>query len=322
MQSEQSEPACWKDGLGALSRYLFELLPRAPADVQRTLGFRGSLYAAMARADWTRARLLHLLGGLETRHGAVAVGGPAHSPLSGLLTAPAARLGVAMPPPAPLADMPAAVATVSGGITFLELPQEIGFGSCRALLAELKAAKAVDLRIDSIGGDIRTALEIGEELARKQVSVATASTALSAAAVILQGARTRRMLADGRILIHAPRNGLIGTSAECRQAATELECCLPRTLQLFSRSPRRTIIHWMRSERDYWFTPEEAKRVGLIDQILPAPGRSGLLPAAGATNDPDSEAVALAVDLLSRLEGACKDRAHFRAELARRLGAS
>jgi hypothetical protein len=77
----------------------------------------------------------------------------------------------------------------------------------------------------------------------------------------------------------------------------------------------------MRSGRDYWFTAGEAKAAKLIDQVIPAPRRAfAPLAVAGGANDADGPLLDLAADLVSRLEGAAKDQAGFRAELARRLG--
>jgi ATP-dependent protease ClpP protease subunit len=316
------EPRYFQDGAGALSRFAFEILPGAPVDTQRRLGFLGALYAQMPRSSWARAKALACLAGLEHRHAAVDAGGPDFAPLAGLLTAPARPPGgVPVPLPTPLADIPAGATDSSGGITFLELRGPIAFGSCRGLLAELKGARAVDLRIDSIGGDLGAALEIGEALAHCPVSVATVTgMALSAAVVVLQGARTRRMVANGEILIHAPRGALVGTSDELRREASELESYMPRVLALFHRAPRRTIIGMMKNGRDHWFTATEAKAARLIDQVIPAPVRTLAPMAADGQGEADAALVALAADLLRRLQGAAKDQAAFRGELSRRLG--
>jgi hypothetical protein len=128
------------------------------------------------------------------------------------------------------------------------------------------------------------------------------------------------MRADSHLLIHAPRSALVGTSVELRQATADLERDMPRILALFSRAARRTILGMMRDGKDHWFGAKEAKAAKLIDTIIPAPPQGFAPSTADAQSTPDGALLALAGDLIARLEAAAKNQPAFRAEIVRRLG--
>jgi len=314
-------PLHWQSAIGAISRYLYDRLPWAPPGAAKRIAFRADVLNLMSKTSWERAKALHRLLGLETSHN-VDLGGWSVCPMAGLLAPPrvAPSHPVKTAPASPLVGMPAVTAFESGVVVCARIEGEIAFGNTAGLLAKLKAAKGADIMIDSHGGDAPTALAIGERLAR-MISVATASgCCFSAALLVLQGAKHRKATADTLFLAHAPRQFISGTASDLRTAAAALEGDVQRALKLFgSRVPRRTAWRWLRGSDDFYFDAPTALKLHLIDEVIPAPRRA-LAPMAGnGQSNPDAALLDLAADLVNRLEGAAKDQAGFRAELARRL---
>jgi ATP-dependent Clp protease protease subunit len=82
----------------------------------------------------------------------------------------------------------------------------------------------------------------------------------------------RYALPNSRIMIHQPSGGIMGTSADIELQAEEILELKKMCAQILSDCSGQTydkILEY--SERDFYMSPDEALKLGLIDKITPLP---------------------------------------------------
>jgi ATP-dependent Clp protease protease subunit len=140
-------------------------------------------------------------------------------------------------------------------------------------LADLEEADEVNVRINSLGGDVFEAFAIYNALVRHPARIVADvdGIAASAASVILQAADVRRVAANGQVMIHDAWTVATGTADELRAIAQTLEQTndlIVDTYAARSHRPREEVREAMRAET--WYTPEAALAAGLVDEVSPA----------------------------------------------------
>lgn len=151
----------------------------------------------------------------------------------------------------------------------------------------------IQLRINSPGGDVWAGLGILDTMTGLDSPVATLCSGMAAsmASVLLAcGARGRRAAtANARILIHQPWAGQFqGQATDLERAAKETLRLRARIDDILAEATGRT-AETIRTDtdRDTWFSAEEAQAYGLIDavrgQVSPPTRADG---AAGAGDAP------------------------------------
>jgi ATP-dependent Clp protease protease subunit len=142
--------------------------------------------------------------------------------------------------------------------------------------------KEVSLYINCPGGVVYSGLAIYDtmQFIKPDVRTICCGIAMSMGALILAGGAEgkRFSLPNGRILIHQPTGGFQGQS-------TDIEIHARETLALRARLDELYAVHTGQSieqvhddmERDRFFTPEQAKDYGLVDQVIAS--RNGALPS-------------------------------------------
>jgi ATP-dependent Clp protease, protease subunit len=127
--------------------------------------------------------------------------------------------------------------------------------------------------INSPGGSVYAGLGIYDTMQYVSPDVATVCTGLAASmgAVLLAGGaeNKRAALPHSRIMIHQPMSGMQGQ-------ASDMEISLKQTLSvkkdlydILSKHSGKTYAQIEKdSDRDYWMRSEEAKKYGLIDEVL------------------------------------------------------
>jgi len=127
--------------------------------------------------------------------------------------------------------------------------------------------------VNSPGGSVYAGLGIYDTMQYVNPDVATVCTGLAASmgAVLLAGgaANKRAALPHSRIMIHQPMSGMQGQ-------ASDMEISLKQTLSvkkdlydILSKHSGKTYAEIEKdSDRDYWMRSEEAKKYGLIDEVL------------------------------------------------------
>jgi ATP-dependent Clp protease protease subunit len=92
----------------------------------------------------------------------------------------------------------------------------------------------------------------------------------SGSLLLMAGAKGKRFaLPNSRIMVHQPSGGAQGQAADIEIHAREILATRARLNQMYVTHTGRTIEEIERAmERDKFFSPEEAKEFGLIDEVL------------------------------------------------------
>lgn len=140
-------------------------------------------------------------------------------------------------------------------------------------LESVDAKKDILLYINSPGGSVYAGLGIYDTMQLVKPDVATICTGLAASmgAVLLAGGaeKKRSALPHSRIMIHQPMSGMQGQ-------ASDMEISLKQTLSvkkdlyniLAKHSGKSYDTIEKDSDRDFWMKADEAKKYGLIDEVL------------------------------------------------------
>lgn len=138
----------------------------------------------------------------------------------------------------------------------------------------------IDLYINSPGGSVTAALAIYDTMQFVKPDIATicAGFAASAATVLLVGGASgkRMALPRSKMLIHQPWVSQIGGQVtDIEIHAREMLATRQLLAQIYSeRTGRAVELVLLDLERDYHMTAEEARKYGLIDEVLTRSSRS------------------------------------------------
>lgn len=145
-----------------------------------------------------------------------------------------------------------------------------------AKISDVKAKgyENLKLKINSPGGSQFEGLAIMSQMGTKEVLIhgVVEGIAASMAAIILQGCHRRSMVKGTRLMVHHGSGVVFGSANNIRDFA-DLVSSMDKTLAeiLAKRSKRDAkyiLENWMADGKDTWFTPEEALKEGLIDDII------------------------------------------------------
>ena len=162
-------------------------------------------------------------------------------------------------------------------IIFLGLPVDDNISNIITaqllFLQSTDAKKDIQLYVNSPGGSVYAGLGIYDTMQYVSPDIATICTGLAAsmAAVLLSGGESgkRSALPHARIMIHQPMSGMQGQ-------ASDMEISLKQTLSvkkdlydiLAKHSGQKYAQIEKDSDRDFWMKAAEAKKYGLIDEVL------------------------------------------------------
>ncbi|MEG3635049.1 ClpP family protease [Micromonospora palythoicola] len=164
-------------------------------------------------------------------------------------------------------------------IVFLgsEVDDEIANRICAQilLLAAEDPERDITLYINSPGGSVSAGMAVYDTMRFVRNDVATLALGLAGSMgqfLLCAGTAGKRYaLPHTRILMHQPSGGMGGTASDITiQAENMLH--VKRTMQkLIAQHSGRTLAEIQRDwDRDRWFTAEEARDYGLIDQVVTA----------------------------------------------------
>ncbi|MSP76747.1 MAG: ATP-dependent Clp protease proteolytic subunit [Rhodospirillaceae bacterium] len=145
--------------------------------------------------------------------------------------------------------------------------------------------KDISFYINSPGGVVTSGMAIYDTMnyIRPLVSTLVYGQAASAGSLLLMaGAPGKRFaLPNARVMIHQPSGGAQGQATDIEIHAREILATRARLNQMYVEHTGKTIEVIERAmERDKFFTPEEAKEFGLIDEVLQKRPTSPLQAAA------------------------------------------
>ena len=140
-------------------------------------------------------------------------------------------------------------------------------------LESVDASKDISIYINSPGGGVYAGLGMYDTIQFIKPDVATICTGIAAsmAAVLMcAGEKGKRSaLPHSRIMIHQPLGGAQGQASDIEITAREILKLKDELYQIISKHSGQPMkkVH-DDSDRDYWMKADEAKKYGMIDEIL------------------------------------------------------
>jgi len=133
--------------------------------------------------------------------------------------------------------------------------------------------KDISLYINSPGGEVQAAMAILDTMRYILPNVYTVcmGMAASGAAVLLAaGTKGKRLsLPNSKIMIHQPKGGAEGQATDIQIQAKEIVKDKQRLNEILARLTGQKLEKVVvDTERDYWMSPEEAKKYGVIDGVI------------------------------------------------------
>ena len=140
-------------------------------------------------------------------------------------------------------------------------------------LEQADPGKDISIYLNSPGGSVTAGLGIYDTMQFISSDVSTICTGMAAsmAAVLLVAGKEgkRSALPHSRVMIHQPLGGVQGQASDIEIEAKEImkfKKELYTIISEHSHTPYEKV--WNDSDRNYWMTAEEAKKYGMIDQVL------------------------------------------------------
>ena len=141
------------------------------------------------------------------------------------------------------------------------------------LLAAQDNKKDIKLYINSPGGSVTAGLAIYDTMqyVKPDVSTICVGMAASMAATLLAaGAKGKRIaLPNSEMLLHQVAGGAQGVAADIEITARQILKIKERINKILARHTGQPIEKIAKdTDRDFYLTPEEARKYGLIDKVL------------------------------------------------------
>ena len=133
--------------------------------------------------------------------------------------------------------------------------------------------KDISLYINSPGGSVYAGLGIYDTMQYIAPDVSTICTGLAASmgAVLLTAGteKKRSALPHSRIMIHQPMSGTQGQVSDMEIALKETTKVRDELYNILAQHTGKSFETIQKdSDRDYWMSSEEAKKYGMIDEVL------------------------------------------------------
>ncbi len=134
------------------------------------------------------------------------------------------------------------------------------------------AASDIWLYINSPGGSVTAGMAIYDTMQFISCDVATVCMGMAASMgqfLLTAGAAGKRYtLPNARIMMHQPLAGLRGQATDIAIQAEQLHYTKQRMAELTAHHSGQTLEQIQKdSERDRWFTADQAKAYGLVDSV-------------------------------------------------------
>lgn len=157
--------------------------------------------------------------------------------------------------------------------------------TAQLLLLAADPDKDINLYVNSPGGSVTAGMAIYDTMQFIKNDIVTIALGLAASMgqfLLSAGTPGKRFaLPNAEILIHQPSAGLAGSATDIKIHAEQLIRTKKKMAELTSLHTGQTVEQVTHdSDRDRWFSAEEAKEYGLIDEVMPS--ASGI-PGGGGT---------------------------------------
>ena len=146
------------------------------------------------------------------------------------------------------------------------------------VLAAEDPEKDIYLYINSPGGSISAGMAIYDTMQYIPNDVATVAMGLAASMgqfLLCAGASGKRYaLPHARIMMHQPSGGIGGTASDIKIQAEQMSFTKKKMAELISfHTGQKADTITADSDRDRWFTAEEAKEYGFVDHVVRSAGQ-------------------------------------------------
>lgn len=141
------------------------------------------------------------------------------------------------------------------------------------LLAAEDPEKDIYLYINSPGGSVSAGMAIYDTMQYVKNDVATVAMGLAASMgqfLLCAGAPGKRYaLPHARIMMHQPSGGISGTASDIKIQAEQMMYTKRKMAELIAEHTGQTEAQIAEdSDRDRWFTAEEAAEYGFVDSVV------------------------------------------------------
>ncbi len=156
-----------------------------------------------------------------------------------------------------------------------EVNDEIANRLCSELLllSSQDSKRDIFLYINSPGGSVTAGLAIYDVMQYIENDVATVAVGFAASMgqfLLCSGAPGKRYaLPNARVVMHQPLGGIGGTASDVKIMAEQMiaiKATLAEKIAMHTGQPLERIV--VDSDRDRWFTAEEAKEYGFVDHVV------------------------------------------------------
>ncbi|HEX3099882.1 MAG TPA: ATP-dependent Clp protease proteolytic subunit [Patescibacteria group bacterium] len=135
------------------------------------------------------------------------------------------------------------------------------------------SSEDIKIYINSPGGSVTSAMALYDTIqhVKSDVSTIVIGQAASAAAVLLSaGAKGKRLaLPNSRVMIHQVMGGMEGQQTDVEIQAREMLRMKNQINEILAKHTGQPVKKIEEdTDRDYFMTPDEAKKYGLIDKII------------------------------------------------------
>lgn len=154
------------------------------------------------------------------------------------------------------------------------------------LLAEDDAEKDITLFINSPGGSVTAGMAVYDTMNFINCDVRTVGIGLAASMgqlLLCAGAKGKRYaLPNARIMMHQPLGGVGGSASDIRIQAEQMSYTKKTLAEIIAKHSGQSLNKVQEdSERDNWFSSEEAATYGLIDKVIHTVSDLGLAKIGG-----------------------------------------
>jgi len=140
--------------------------------------------------------------------------------------------------------------------------------------------KDINLYVNSPGGSVTATLAMIDTMNYIKPDIATVCVGMAASGaawVLSAGAKGKRhALPNAEVMIHQPMGGAEGQASDIAITAKHILSTRDKLNKILSKNTGQTIERIEKDvERDFFMTADEAKKYGIIDEILRQKGGSG-----------------------------------------------
>ncbi len=133
--------------------------------------------------------------------------------------------------------------------------------------------KDITLYINSPGGEIQSGLAIIDTMHHIKPDVSTVCIGMAAsmgAMILSQGKKGKRLiLPNGEVMIHQPLSGVEGQASDIEIKAKHILKLKEKLYEMLATATGKSKAQVEKDgDRDYWMSSDEAKKYGIVDQIL------------------------------------------------------